>query len=130
MLSSHGHFEMEDHQTRLSEARDVSDCVSEPFDSASGVMSEVRKQSSDVPSANSDPPDVESQQVVPTYEDTGPDELAVCIQPQGFENTVARTRRGRVINPPKRLICEMNEQVLDTSESTVNSFLSLVKRLF
>ena len=114
------------HTIRLSEAHDVSDCVSELFDSASGVMSEVRKQSSDVPSANSDPPDVESQQVVPTYEDTGPDELAVCIQ----ENTVARTRRGRVINPPKRLICEMNEQVLDTSESTVNSFLSLVKSLF
>lgn len=109
---------------------DVSECVLEPGDSASGIVAKESEQYSDVLPVGRGSPDAEHDSVVPTHEDTMSDEPAVCAQPQSFENAVTQTRQGRAIKPPKRLICEMNGQVLDTSESTVNSLISLVVSLF
>ena len=122
VLDSPDDFEMEDRRTRLSEAHDVSDCVSEPFESASDIRSDQRMQDSDVPPAISGRHSAEPQPVVTEHEDVATDALTVYTQPRGFENTAARTGRGRAINPLKRLICEINEQVLDTPESTVRLF--------
>ena len=130
VLASPGDFRMEDRQTRLSEAHDVSDCVSEPLESASDIRSDQRMQDSDVSPATNGPHDAEPQPVVTTQEDVATDALTVCTQPPGFENTAARTRQDRAINSAKRFICEMNEQVPDTPWSTVSSFVSLVKSLF
>lgn len=116
--------ESQDHHT---DEPDVSECVLEPSDSASGVAGDVSEQCDDVLPVSDGPQAAGSHPVVPTHEDTMSDEPAVCTQPQSFETAIAQTRRGRVVKPPRRLICEMNEQVLDTSESTVNSFISLVK---
>lgn len=40
------------------------------------------------------------------------------------------TRAGRPVKPPARLICEMNEQVVDDSASTVDSLFSFVRNMF
>lgn len=58
------------------------------------------------------------------------EELVVCTQPKCLDSAVAQTRVGRIIKPPKRLICEMNEQHMDSSDSTVSSFVYLVKSFF
>ena len=130
VLSSPDDSELEDRQTGLSEGHDVSDWVSEPFDSASVIGSDRSLEDSDVPPIINCRHSAELHPVVIAHEEVSTDALPVCTQPLGFEDTVARTRRGRAVNPPERLICEMNEQVLDTSESTVNSFIYLVKSLF
>ena len=130
VLSSPDDSELEDRQTGLSEGHDVSDWVSEPFDSASVIGSDRRLEDSDVPPIINGRHSAELHPVVIAHEEVSTDALPVCTQPLGFEDTVARTRRGRAVNPPERLICEMNEQVLDTSESTVNSFIYFVKSLF
>lgn len=46
----------------------------------------------------------------------------ICTQP-----TRACTRVGRVIRPPLRLICEMNDQALHSPKSTVGSLFDFVK---
>lgn len=40
------------------------------------------------------------------------------------------TRSGRPVKPPTRLICEMNEQHVDDSVSTVDSLFSFVRNMF
>ncbi|XP_027874875.1 uncharacterized protein LOC114145478 [Xiphophorus couchianus] len=49
----------------------------------------------------------------------------VCTQP-----SLLCTRSGRPVKPPARLICEMNEQVVDDSMSTVDSLFSFVRTMF
>ncbi|XDV15563.1 hypothetical protein PO909_015619 [Leuciscus waleckii] len=49
----------------------------------------------------------------------------VCKQPPPL-----CTRAGRSVKPPVRLICEMNEQVVDDSASTVDSLFSFVRNMF
>ncbi|XP_027880631.1 uncharacterized protein LOC114149183 [Xiphophorus couchianus] len=49
----------------------------------------------------------------------------VCTQPSRL-----CTRSGRPVKPPARLICEMNEQVVDDSMSTVDSLFSFVRTMF
>ena len=46
----------------------------------------------------------------------------VCVQPPALN-----TRLGRPVRPPARLICEVNEQVVDDSASTVDSLCSELK---
>lgn len=50
---------------------------------------------------------------------------AVCAQPPPV-----CTRLGRPVKPPVRLICEMNEQVVDDSVSTVDSLIFFVRNMF
>lgn len=50
---------------------------------------------------------------------------AVCTQPPPL-----CTRAGRPIKPPARLICEMNEQIVDDSVSTVDSLFSFMRNMF
>lgn len=49
----------------------------------------------------------------------------VCAQPPPL-----CTRAGRNVKPPVRLICEMNEQIVDDSESSVDSLFSFVRNMF
>lgn len=48
----------------------------------------------------------------------------VCTQPRRL-----CTRSGRPVKPPARLICEMNEQIVDDSMSTVDSLFSFMKTM-
>ena len=49
----------------------------------------------------------------------------VSVQPPALN-----TKSGRPVKPPARLICEMNEQVIDDSASTVDSLFSFVSNMF
>ncbi|MEQ2238468.1 hypothetical protein ILYODFUR_033393 [Ilyodon furcidens] len=49
----------------------------------------------------------------------------VCIQ-----SSRLCTRSGRPVKPPARLVCEMNEQVVDGPMSTVDSLFSFVQTMF
>lgn len=49
----------------------------------------------------------------------------VCTQPPPLCN-----RSGRPVKPPARLICEMNEQIVDDSVSTADSLFSFVRNMF
>ncbi|XP_075935390.1 uncharacterized protein LOC142935134 [Anarhichas minor] len=49
----------------------------------------------------------------------------VCAQPPPL-----CTRAGRPVKPPVRLICEMNEQIVDDSVSSVDSLFSFVRNMF
>lgn len=60
----------------------------------------------------------------PDHELTGTVEPIVDTQPQ-----TVRTRAGRRVKPPVRFICEMNNQVVDDSVSTVSLF-SFVRNMF
>nr|XP_021332419.1 uncharacterized protein LOC110439844 [Danio rerio] len=54
----------------------------------------------------------------------------ICTQPEHIQTDMIRTRAGRTVKPPQRLICEMNNQfVLDSSPSVI-SLLDVVKNLF
>lgn len=57
-------------------------------------------------------------------------ENVVCTQPRHVDVVVTQTRLGRVIKPPKRLIYEMNNQHIGSSDSTVSSLVYLVKSMF
>lgn len=77
------------------------------------------------------PPSVERAHCVPSPDhasDAQPGALAqdhvVCKQPPPL-----CTRAGRLVKPPARLICEMNEQVVDDSASTVDSLFSFVRNM-
>lgn len=56
--------------------------------------------------------------------DEAPCEAVIDTQPQPF-----RTRAGRQVKPPARLICEMNRQAVDDSSSVVSVF-SFVRSMF
>lgn len=58
------------------------------------------------------------------------EEPVVCTQPRHVDAAVTRTRLGRVIKPPKRLIYDMNKQHISSSDSTASSFINLVKGIF
>lgn len=93
-----------------------------PEPSAESVVSEVG------PSL----PSVERAHCVPSPEHASDAQLGafaqdhvVCKQPPPL-----CTRAGRPVRPPARLICEMNEQVVDDSASTVDSLFSFVRNMF
>lgn len=54
----------------------------------------------------------------------------VCTQPEHFLAGTVRTRAGRTIKPPQRLICEMNNQFVQDSSPSVISLLDVVKTIF
>ena len=60
-----------------------------------------------------------------TQPPTHTQDQVVCAQPPVFH-----TRLGRPVKPPARLICEMNEQIVDDSVSPVDSLVSFVKNIF
>lgn len=85
-----------------------------------------------VSEVGSSPPSVERVHCVPSSEhasDAQPcaftQDHVVCKQPPPL-----CTRAGRPVKPPVRLICEMNEQVVDDSASTVDSLFSFVRNMF
>ncbi|XP_052459431.1 retrovirus-related Pol polyprotein from transposon 412 [Carassius gibelio] len=62
---------------------------------------------------------------VPSSADLESVEPVICTQPKQD-----MTRIGRTIKPPKRLICEMNDQVMEDSRSSVGSFVTLMRHVF
>ncbi len=54
----------------------------------------------------------------------------VCTQPEHIQTDTLRTRAGRTIKPPQRLICEMNNQFVHDSTPSVNSLFDVVKTPF
>lgn len=132
VFNSPSDFEAE-HQESLTEVSGMfeSDCASEPGDSASGIAVGEGDQISVVLPVPVDPRNAAPHSMVPLQDVTVSDEPVVATQPQRFDDDVPQTRRGRAVKPPKRLICEMNGQVLDTSHtSTIKSFVSLVASMF
>ncbi|RXN16245.1 gypsy retrotransposon integrase 1 [Labeo rohita] len=135
ILSHPDGFEEEDGRTNCTDLLVVSDCVSEILDSAStdaenlqersdvNVISDVERSDVNVTS-DVDLPEVEGQDSNLTQREQVTDEVTkepvVCTQPRHVEAAVTRTRLGRVIKPPKRLIYEMNKQHIDNSDSTGN----------
>lgn len=81
-----------------------------------------------------DLPEVEGQDSDSTQREQFTDDVikepVVCTQPRHVETAVTHTRFGRVIKPTKRLIYEMNKQHIDSPDSTVSSFVYLVKSIF
>ncbi|KAG1925166.1 interleukin-1 receptor accessory protein-like 1-A [Pimephales promelas] len=63
---------------------------------------------------------------VPSSVDSESDEPVVNQPRRGM----TMTRIGRTIKPPKRLICEMNDQVVEDSRSSVSSFVTLMRHVF
>ncbi len=97
------------------------------------VISDVERSDVNVTS-DVDLPEVGGQDSNSTQGEQVMDEVTkepvVCTQPRHVEAEITRTRLGRVIKPPKRLIYEMNKQHIDSSDSTVSSFVYLVKSIF
>lgn len=54
----------------------------------------------------------------------------ICSQPEHIQTDTVRTRAGRTIRPPKRLICEMNSQFVNDSSPSLISLFDVVKNLF
>lgn len=145
ILSNPDGFDEEVGRTNCTDLPDVSDCVSEILDSASTdagnlqerndakVISDVERSDINVTS-DVDLPEVGGQDSNSTQGEQVTDEVTkepvVCTQPRHVEAEITRTRLGRVIKPPKRLIYEMNKQHIDSSDSTVSSFVYLVKSIF
>lgn len=141
VLSNPDGFDEEDKHTNCTDLPDVSDCVSEILDSASTdagnlqeindvkVRSDVNVTSDvDLPEGGQDSNSTQGEQ--DQNEVIQDEESVVCTQPRQVEAAVTRTRLGRVIKPTKRLIYEMNKQHIDSSDSTVSSFVYLVKSIF
>lgn len=67
---------------------------------------------------------------VPSSVDSESVEPVICTQPRRAFPGMTMTRTGRTIKPPKRLICEMNDQVVEDSRSSVGSFVTFVRSVF
>ncbi|XP_047670019.1 uncharacterized protein LOC125141245 [Tachysurus fulvidraco] len=134
ILSNTDGFDEGDECTNCTDLPDMSDCVSERLYSASTDTGNLQdrtdaKVTSDVNvTSDVDLPDVGGQDSNSTQ--VKDEESVVCTQPRQVEAAVTRTRLGRVIKPTKRLIYEMNKQHIDSSDSTVSSFVYLVKNIF
>lgn len=144
LSSPDGVVEDEGHTNHI-DLPDVLECVSEILDSMSvdagslnersdvTVHSDVERSDGHVQSVV-DLPEVVAQDSDSTqgelfvHEDTA--EPVMCTQPRRVDAVVTQTRLGRVTKPPKRLLYEMNTQNIHSSDSTVSSFVYLVKSIF
>lgn len=130
VYSSPSDFESKECHAHTSEMSCLSENDLGPADSVSHVTGDGVNQHSDLSSTKSYQQGAEPHSTPPTYDKPMSDIPAVCAQPESMNKVTTETRRGRAIRPPERLICEINEQVLDTPKSIVNSLASLVVSLF
>ena len=112
---------------------DVVDSYSQ--DGLASDLSEVMiYQDSDVSSDDSTQPSIGSVLDSPVCEadPVGNDRTGsvVCTQPRRIMLESTRTRVGRLTRPPKRLICEVNDQIVTDSVPSGASLFSFVRSVF
>lgn len=94
-------------------------------------LGSVVSKASDVAQATVDDVDGVIQSVLPSVNDPSSHKVMVAQEPVVTTQPHAvRTRLGRQIKRPPRLVCEMNDQVIDDSASTVSSLIYFVRNVF
>ncbi|XDV11309.1 hypothetical protein PO909_000279 [Leuciscus waleckii] len=145
ILSNPDGFVEKDGHTYSTDLPDVSDCVSEILDSVSVDAGNLNERGDSKVQRDVDRSDENVTSDVNLPEVNGQDsdsiqggqfkhgvakEPVVCTQPRHVDAAVTQTRLGRVIKPPKRLIHEMNNQFIHSSDFTVSSFVYFVQSIF